>query len=127
MHILDNKVSKGVNSRKGPDLILRMIDIISVILWGFIIVNFAIIMIAKPVCETFFDRFFSIKVRDYWDTYLLQFSLVLSLIQLLISEFSLFLNSKRLKRKGDRLRISIIVSIFISLLICVFLTAFLFL
>lgn len=127
MHTLDNKVSKGVNSRKGPDLILRMIDIISVILWGFIIVNFAIIMIAKPVSETFFDRFFSIKVRDYWDTYLLQFSLILSLTQLLISVFSLFLNSKRLKRKGDRLRISIIVSIFISLLICVFLTAFLFL
>ena len=127
MHILDNKVSKSVNSRKGPDLILRMIDIISVILWGFIIVNFAIIMIAKPVCETFFDRFFSIKVRDYWDSYLLQFSLILSLTQLLISVFSLFLNSKRLKRKDDRIRISILLSILISLFVCIFLTVFLFL
>lgn len=127
MHILDIKVSKSVNSRKGPDIILRMIDIISVVLWGFIIVNFAIILVARPVSETFFDRLFSIKVRDYWDAYLLQFSLVLSLIQLFISVFSLFLNSKRLKRKGDRLRISIIASIFLSLLVCVFLTAFLFL
>ena len=126
MHILDNKISRSANSRKGPDLILRMIDIISAVLWGFIIVNFAIILFAKPVGETFFDRFFSIKVRDYWDASLLQFSLILSLAQLFISVFSLFLNSKRLKRKGDRLRISIILSIFISLFICIFLTAFLF-
>jgi hypothetical protein len=127
VHILDIKVSKSVDSRKGPDLILRMIDIISVILWGFIIVNFAIILFAKPVGETFFDRFFSIKVRDYWDASLLQFSLILSLAQLFLSVFSLFLNSKRLKRKDDRLRISIIASIFISLFICVYLTMFLFL
>lgn len=127
MHILDNKVSGRVNSRKGPDLILRIIDIISVVLWGFIIVNFAIIMLAKPVGETFFDRFFSIKVRDYWDSYLLQFSLILSLTQLLISVFSLFLNSKRLKRKDDRIRISILLSILISLFVCIFLTVFLFL
>ena len=127
MKSLDNIVSKSTNSRKGPDLILRMIDIISVILWGFIIVNLAIIMFARPVGETFFDRFFSIKVRDYWDAPLLQFSLILSLAQLFISVFSLFLNSKRLKRKGDRIRISIIASIFISLLVCVFLTVFLFL
>ncbi len=124
---MNNLVSESTNSRKGPDLILRMIDIISVILWGFIIVNLAIILFAKPVGETFFDRFFSIKVRDYWNASLLQFSLILSLTQLLTSVFSLFLNLKRLKRKGDRIRISIIASIFISLLVCVFLTAFLFL
>lgn len=127
MHILDNKVSGSVNSRKGPDLILRMIDIISVVLWGFIIVNFAVILLAKPVGETFFDRFFSIRVRDYWDSYLLQFSLILSLTQLLISIFSLFLNSKRLKRKDDKIRISILLSILISLFVCIFLTVFLFL
>ena len=126
MYVLDNEESRSVNSRKGPDLILRMIDIISVVLWGFIIVNFAIIMFAKPMGDTFFDRFFSIKVRDYWDASLLQFSLILSLAQLFLSVFSLYLNSKRLKRKGDRIRISIIASIFVSLFICIFLTAFLF-
>lgn len=124
---MNNVESKREHSRKGPDIILRMIDTISVILWGGIIINIAIILFAKPVGETFFDRLFSIKVRDYWDTYLLKFSLILSLTQLIISAFSLILNSKRLKRKGDKLRISIIVSIFISLFICVFLTIFLFL
>lgn len=124
---MTNKISKTPNTRKGPDLILRMIDILSVILWGFLIVNFAVILMARPVGETFFDRLFNIKVRDYWDTGLLNFSLLLSLSQLGLSIFSLFLNSKRLKRKGDKIKFSILVSIFISLLICVFLTLFLFL
>lgn len=124
---MDNQISKNTYKRKGPDLILRMIDIISVVLWGFIIVNFVIILFAMPLYETFFDRLFNIRVRDYWDAYLLQFSLILSLTQLIVSVFSLSLNLKRLKRKNDKLRPSILASIFISLLICVFLTLFLFL
>jgi len=123
---LDNKISKNPYTRKGPDLILRMIDIFSVILWGFIIVVLAIILLARPVGETFFDRLFNIKVRDYWNYYLLQFSLMLSLVQLIVSVFSLSLNLRRLKRKGDTLRVSILASIFTSLAVCVILTLFLF-
>jgi hypothetical protein len=126
VHILDNKISKNPYTRKGPDLILRMIDIFSVILWGFIIVVLAIILLARPVGETFFDRLFNIKVRDYWNYYLLQFSLMLSLVQLIVSVFSLSLNLRRLKRKGDTLRVSILASIFTSLAVCVILTLFLF-
>ncbi|MGI6123591.1 MAG: hypothetical protein ACOYIG_05275 [Acetivibrionales bacterium] len=123
---MDNKISKNPYTRKGPDLILRMIDIFSVILWGFIIVVLAIILLARPVGETFFDRLFNIKVRDYWNYYLLQFSLMLSLVQLIVSVFSLSLNLRRLKRKGDTLRVSILASIFTSLAVCVILTLFLF-
>lgn len=126
VHILESKKARNIDSRKGPDLTLRMIDIISVILWGFIIVNLAMILFAKPVGETFFDRLFSIKVRDYWDYYLLQFPLLLSLVQLIISVFLLFLNSKRLKRKDDKIRISVLVSIFFSLIICITIPIFLF-
>ena len=126
MHVLDNKKSVTRDSRKGPDLILRMLDIISVILWGFIILDLAMILFAKPEVETFIDRFFSVKVRDYWDTNILRFPLMLSLVQLLISVFLLFLNSKRLKRKDDKMRISVIASIYVSIFICVFLTIFVF-
>lgn len=126
MHVLDNKKPVTRDSRKGPDLILRMLDIISVILWGFIILDLAMILFAKPEVETFIDRFFSVKVRDYWDTNILRFPLMLSLVQLLISVFLLFLNSKRLKRKDDKMRISVILSIYVSIFICVFLTIYLY-
>lgn len=124
---MENKVPQRSYTRKGPDIILRMIDIASVILWGFLIVNLAIILFARPEGETFFDRLFNLSVRNYWDAALLQIALILSLTQLLISIFSLYLNSKRLKRKDDRLRASIIISIFVALFICLFLTIFLFL
>jgi hypothetical protein len=123
---MENNIPQRPYIRKGPDIVCRIVDIASVILWGFIIVNFAIILWAKPVGETFFDRLFNISVRDYWDAAMLQIALFLSVIQLFISIFSLYLNSKRLKRKGDRIRISIVASIFVASFICVFLTIFLF-
>lgn len=122
----DEKISVHIHVRKGPDLILRLIDIFSVILWGFFFVNVSLIVYAKPVDETFFDRLFHVSVRDYWDFKLLQFALILSLVQFFISLFSLYLNSRRLKRKNDRIRKSIIISIFTSLVLCIFLTVLIF-
>lgn len=123
---MDNE-SRIIDSRKGPDLILRMLDISSVILWGFIIVNLLMIISAKPVDETFFDRLFSIKVRDYWDEDLLRIPLKLSIVQLVISVILLFLNSKRLKRRDDKIKTSVIISLFVSLIICVAIPMFLYL
>ncbi len=114
------------NTRKGPDLIFRLIDIFSVILWGFQILNIGLLYQAKPVDETFLDRLFNVKVRDYWDYQLLQLALILSLVQFVVSLISLYLNSKRLKRKNDRIRISIIISIFSSLALCFALSIFVF-
>jgi len=123
---LDNEPGR-VDSRKGPDLILRILDISSVILWGFIIVNLIMIMFAMPEKETFFDRLFNIQFRDYWDADLLRVPLVLSIVQLVISVILLYLNSKRLKRRDDRIRASVIVSLFVSLIICVAIPVFLYL
>lgn len=114
------------NTRKGPDLIFRLIDIFSVILWGFQILNIGLLYQAKPVDETFLDRLFNVKVRDYWDYQLLQLALILSLVQFVVSLIYLYLNSKRLKRKNDRIRISIIISIFSSLALCFALSIFVF-
>ncbi len=124
--MLESNLSVGSNDRKGPDLILRLVDIFSVILWGFQIMNFGLLFYARPVDETFFDRLLHIQVRDYWDYQLLQIALILSLVQFIISLFSLYLNSKRLKRKYDRIRLSIVISLFTSLILCLILTAIIF-
>ncbi len=108
--------------RKGPDLIFRLIDILSIVLWAFLIINISVILYAKPQWETFFDRLFKTGVREHWDYGLLCAALFLSLVQFIISLLSLYLNSKRLKRKTDRVRNSIVISIFSSLLIFIILS-----
>ncbi|NLM73558.1 MAG: hypothetical protein GX184_05980 [Clostridiaceae bacterium] len=108
--------------RKGPDLILRLVRISSIILWGFIILNFFVIFSAKPEFESFFDRLLGLTVRENWDYRLLSISLVTSLIQLILSVFALFLNTRRLKRKTDRISPSIIISLVFSAFFTVFLS-----
>lgn len=111
------------DKRKGPDLILRLISLSSIILWGFIILNFCVILSAKPEFESFFDRLLNLTVRDYWDYRLLNISLVTSLIQFILSVLALFLNTRRLKRKTDRIRASIIIiSLVLSIILTVALT-----
>lgn len=106
------------DKRKGPDLILRLISLSSIILWGFIILNFCVILSAKPEFESFFDRLLNLTVRDYWDYRLLNISLVTSLIQFILSVLALFLNTRRLKRKTDRIRASIIISLVFNYSYC---------
>lgn len=111
------------DKRKGPDLILRLISLSSIILWGFIILNFCVILSAKPEFESFFDRLLNLTVRDYWDYRLLHISLVTSLTQFILSVLALFLNTRRLKRKTDRIRASIIIiSLVLSIILTVALT-----
>lgn len=112
--------------RDGPDIILRLIDILSVVLWGFIIVNLMLILMAKPIAETFFDRLLDIVVIPVWNVGLLTFALKLTLVQFFISIVSLVLNALRLKRKDDKVRISLVLSTFVSLFMCVGLIMFLY-
>lgn len=114
------------NLRKGPDFVIKTVDSLSIALWIFFIVIAAVILCAKPEKEGFFDRFFDVKVRDYWDFSLLKSALILSLTQFTISVISLFLNFKRLKRKNDRVRTTIVISLLTSLALCVLMSLVIF-
>ncbi len=109
------------NTRKGPDIVIKLIDLSSILLWVILLLNIGLIISAKPQFESFLDRLFKSTVREYWDFRLLQSALIISLVQLFLSLFSLYLNSKRLKRKNDKIRASIIISLFASLILSVFL------
>ncbi len=114
-----NETQTHPNARKGPDIIIKLIDLSSIILWGILLLSIGFIISAKPQSMTLFDHLFKTTVREYWDFRLLQSALIISLVQFCLSLFSLYLNSKRLKRKTDRIRISIVISTFASLIICV--------
>lgn len=121
-----NEPIRFFKNRKGePDIIVKWLDVASVLTWFLILFVLALFFYASPGEETFLDRLFDVKVRDYWDTRLLNATLILSTFQFILSAFSVFLNTRRLKRKGDRMRLSLIISTVFSLAMMVCLVVFL--
>lgn len=111
-----NEPIKYYKNRKGePDAIIKWLDIASVLTWFLILFNISLFLYARPVTENFFDRLFNVEVRDYWDTRFLTITFILSAILFVLSLISIYLNTKRLKRKYDRMRKSLIVSAGFSL------------
>jgi cytochrome c oxidase assembly factor CtaG len=104
------------NRRGGPDAIIKWLDVASVLTWFFILFNISMFLYARPRSEGFFDRLFNVQVRDYWDTRSLTITFILSAILFVLSLISIYLNTKRLKRKTDRIRKSLIVSAAFSMI-----------
>jgi len=97
--------------RKKPDALCKWLEIASIAVWIILFCVLIFLEDARPQIETFFDRFFEIKVRDAWDYNNLDTAFYLLVFLLLFSAFSIFLNSKRLKRSTDRIRKSFIISL----------------
>lgn len=109
------------NRNTKPDRISRWLEISSVLVWLIFIINISLILYGKPGSENFFDRLFNVHVRNYWDINYLRAGLLISVIQLILSTASLYLNTKRLKRKYDRMHLSLWVSAALSLILSILL------
>jgi hypothetical protein len=72
---------------------------------------------AKPELETFFDRFYNVNLyrRPNWDMNLMNYIGGMLLTCCLISLTGLYINSKRLRRKGDYIRATQVVSLIIAI------------
>jgi hypothetical protein len=71
--------------------------------------------IAKPQLETFFDRYYNLTLRTTWNMELANYIGVLLVGSFIISVIGLIINSKRLKRKDDYIRATLVLSLVISL------------
>lgn len=119
-----NEPIKYYKNRKGkPDGIIRWLELASILVWFVFMLNISVILYAKPGEEGFFDRIFNVTVRDYWDVRFLRLSLVISIVQFTVSCVSIYLNTKRMKRKYDTMRISLFVSAFLSFALIIGLSA----
>lgn len=115
--IYSNEPIRYYNRRKGkPDPIIRWLQLSSILVWFIFMFGLVSLLAAKPAEEGFFDRLFNVEVRSYWDVSLLQRSVIISIIQFAISAVLVFLNTKRLKRRTDRIYISHFISLGLSLL-----------
>ena len=104
------------NKRRQSDLILKLLSWMNAIAVASLVVVLFLVAFAKPDLETFFDRYYDISLRTNWKSgffIYIGFFLCLSLIASLVG---LYLNSKRLKRKEDFIRATLIISLIISLI-----------
>jgi hypothetical protein len=120
-----NQNRRNSNRREGPDLLLKFITWISIIGWALISSVLLIIARAEPESETFFDRLLQVQVRKTWDTELLHYAFILMIFLFIISGVGLYINSKRMRRKGDKYRLSLItMAIFSAVGMVVYLITF---
>jgi len=106
---------RHIERRKGSDLWLRLLT------WSGLVSGislFAVLIItamAKPQVETFFDRFYNLRLRRSWDMDLMNYIFYLLLLCLVCSLGGLIINSRRRRRKEDHICASLIVMLCTSL------------
>lgn len=107
------------------DPLLLALRWLSVAGWLILLAALLVLAEAKPPVETFFERYYKIQLRSSWDLELARYIYYLMLLGLGTSLTGLALNSRRLRRRGDEWRISLILVAAISLLGLIrYLTAF---
>ena len=106
--------------RKGPDFYVRWVKISSGIVWLFIGAIMFATDVSKPKTEWFLDRLLNHKVRQFWDYNTLQYALYSTILLFIYSFVSLLFNLRRLKRKDDRLSISVVISVLLSTILLLF-------
>lgn len=109
--------------RKDPlILVLRWLSVTG---WLILLTALFVLGEARPPVETFFERWYNIQLRASWNLELARYIFYLMLLGLGTSLTGLAINSRRLRRKGDEWRVSLILVAAISLLGLIrYLTAF---
>ncbi|MBN1498986.1 MAG: hypothetical protein JW982_02435 [Spirochaetes bacterium] len=107
---------KGIDRRKGPDIVVKTFHYLSNIALIINILLLILVSLAKPRMETMFDRFAGSSVSGGWDEGMLFFVLIFLMIQLVVSSFGLLLNATRKHRKKDNYSMSLIFSLFVSII-----------
>ncbi len=100
--------------RQGPDILVKWVRIARFFAWIMLGIFLVITDTAKPQTLTFWDRFLDVKIRGFWDQNLLFIAFIVAVILFIFSFVSILINAMRLKRKTDRLCISLLITLIIS-------------
>jgi len=105
------------NRRNTKDPLLIFLTWSNVIAAIGLFIAICIAAIAKPEAVTFFDRFYQVNVyrRPHWDMVLVDYIAIMLAISCLTSAIGLAINSRRLKRKGDYIRATLVICLVMSL------------
>ncbi|HOK93890.1 MAG TPA: hypothetical protein PKX79_13030 [Spirochaetota bacterium] len=98
--------------RRGPDAILKMINAISIVLWVIIGIVFIIFAITNPTHSGLAASRPGFKSRPLWADSIIYGLLI---IQIVLSVAGIIFNLTRLKRKTDRLKLTLVVSLILGI------------
>ena len=102
--------------RKGPDPLTKSLRWIAVLSWMIMFIILIILAIAKPDDVTFFDRQFGVTRNTSANLSLIRTIFYLMIFGFLLSLIGLIINLRRLRRRDDEYRISLILISIISFL-----------
>ena len=103
------------NRRKKSDLTLRLLAWSNAIAVISLAGAICVIAIAKPKRLNFLDHFYSVqRPGPAWNMDLIGYVGILLLLSLFSSIAGLYLNTKRLQRKGDHVNATLVLSLIIS-------------
>ena len=103
------------NRRKTPDKILRLLAWSNAAAVIFLFLSICLIAIAKPKRMNFLDHFYGVqRINPAWNTDLVGYIGLMFFLSFLASCFGLFLNRKRMQRKGDHIHATLVLCLIIS-------------
>jgi uncharacterized membrane protein len=108
----DKKEEVMKERRRGPDAILKMINGISILLWVIIGIVFIIFAITNPTHSGLAASRPGLQVRPLWADSIIYGLLV---IQVVLSIGGIIFNLTRLKRKTDRLKLTLVISLILGI------------
>lgn len=100
--------------RKGPDIIVKLVQLSGTVIWLMVIAIFIVLGMAKPKEQTLFENLANIQLHRTWNYNLLRSAFFMLVFLFLICIISLILNIFRHKRKTDRFNPVVIVFMILS-------------
>ena len=97
--------------KKSEQVFLKVIQICTIFLWVGLLLIFNSFYEAQPKEKQFFEYFFKINTRSYWDLKMLNRAVLGAFIQLFFSFILLYFNANFHKKKMASISFSIIFSI----------------
>lgn len=105
----DDRPPEKTDKRNGPDLLVKWVRLASLLCWFFFFLTILVWDSARPQFYTILDAQYGKIARDAWDKQDLNLAFVFSVITFIFTVISLLFNSQRLKRKHDRISISLVI------------------
>ena len=96
------KAEKFVDRRKRPNWIVRIVSAVAILGWLSTFLALLFIDRASPAQEDFITRFLSVSVVSYWNSSLLRWAFIATIVSVVACALGIVLNVSFHRRKTDR-------------------------
>ncbi len=106
---------KNIERRCKIDIWVKTLNLVNFLAWILIVVILVVFERARPQFESFFDRFYKLKLRVNWDMKFIDYLIWLVAVCIIISISGLLLGLARARREEDCSTVGLLIMGLISL------------